>query len=193
MNRILLERAHLLLRELSEGNNPMTHEPLGNNELSKHPESAEIFSYIAGLMQEVLDNDANIAGDEKNQFYITYDQLEELKQAACGLTENLLAKDIAEMINNITAENNCSRFAAVWIPEYLTDIGYMAGENGKSKYPTQLGYENGLVREKDNRNHVVIKYSPEIVQFIAEHVYDILDFSKTEQYRILHGLNTQEG
>ena len=178
----LMEHAKEYITSLSQGVNPLNNEALNEDEVIANIRVSKCLSYISDLLGEIIENEGNIDGrflKGKTPFYITYEQRKRLIDFFRNSDEIMEKKDIAQKVNEIAAENNCAKFAATWFIAYLANLGFLTGNiSSLNTIPTSQGKEMGI----NKRGKYWLMFKPEAQRFIAEHIFDIVDFSKTTTY-----------
>lgn len=183
-----IKRAEIYLRKMAEGINPLTDEYVGEDDMINNVRIVRCLYYVSDILQQVIANDG-VVGEQVKQkkqkrsdFYITDEQHAML----VPIEQPVFAKDIVEKINDITADNNCKKFAARWISEYFVSIG-MIEVIGDSKIATVTGKEFGIQSQKRRnmygKEYWINIYSPDAQRFIIDNLEVIVAFSKSDQYR----------
>lgn len=183
-----IKRAEMYLRKMAKGINPLTDEYVGEDDMINNVRIARCLYYVSDILQQVIANDG-VVGEQVKQkkqkrsdFYITDEQ----RAMLVPFEQPAFAKDIVEKINEITADNNCKKFAVRWISEYFVSIGMLTVVNGR-KIATEAGKDFGILTEVRNSiqhgEYQVNRYSPDVQRFIIDNIEAIVAFSKSEQYR----------
>lgn len=175
--------AELYIRKMAEGINPLTNEVIEDTNFINNVKISRCLYYVSDVLRQVADGGnkkENKSGD--SQFYITDEQRHDL----VPFDRYVFSRDIAERINEATIENNCKKFSARWILEYLLSIGMMEIVNGR-KVPTEEGEEFGIKSEirtdTNNRTYKVNRLSPDAQRFIFDNIDAILYFVISDQYK----------
>ena len=183
-----IKRAEMYLRKMAEGINPLTDEYVGEDDMINNVRITRCLYYVSDILQQVIANGGVVGAQVKQKkqkrsdFYITDEQHAML----VPFEQPAFAKDIVEKINEVTADNNCKKFAARWIGEYFVSIG-MIEVIDNSKIATDAGKDFGIQTEKRRSMYGkelwVNKYSPDAQRFIIDNLEAIAAFSKSEQYQ----------
>lgn len=183
-----MKRAEMYLRKMAEGVNPLTDEYADDSDIINNVRIARCLYYVSDILQQVIANDGIVGTppkqkkSKKSEFYITDEQ----RALLVPFERAAFAKDITEVINELTQDNNCKKFAARWISEYFVSIGMLTVfEEGK--IATVEGKDFGIESEKKTnmygKEYWTNKYSPDAQRFIIDNLEAIADFSKSEKYQ----------
>lgn len=183
-----IKRAEMYLRKMAEGINPLTDEYVSEDDMINNVRITRCLYYVSDILQQVIANDGVVGAQvkqkkqKKSEFYITDEQ----QALLTPFGHSVFAKDIVEKINEVTADNNCKKFAARWIGEYFVSVG-MIEVIDNSKIATDAGKNFGIQTEKRRsmygKEFWANKYSPDAQRFIIDNLEAIAAFSKSEQYQ----------
>lgn len=180
-----MERAKMYIDKMAEGINPITNEYAPENDTINNVRISRCLFYISEILEKVIANGGEVTqvvkstGGSRNFFFITDEQLDRLspRENSC------YAKDIAEDIKAVTAENNTAKFQATWITEWLVSVG-MLEQTEKGKCATDagvsIGIESQLRQSIQKGEYFVNVYSPEAQQFIFDNIYAVIEFHYTK-------------
>jgi len=180
-----MERAKMYIDKMAEGINPITNEYAPENDTINNVRISRCLFYVSEILEKVIANGGEVTqvvkstGGSRNFFFITDEQLDRLspRENSC------YAKDIAEDIKAVTAENNTAKFQATWITEWLVSVG-MLEQTEKGKCATDagvsIGIESQLRQSIQKGEYFVNIYSPEAQQFIFDNIYAVIEFHYTK-------------
>lgn len=180
-----MERAKMYIDKMAEGINPITNEYAPENDTINNVRISRCLFYVSEILEKVIANGGEVTqavkstGGNRNFFFITDEQLDRLspRENSC------YAKDIAEDIKAVTAENNTAKFQATWITEWLVSVG-MLEQTEKGKCATDagvsIGIESQLRQSIQKGEYFVNMYSPEAQQFIFDNIYAVIEFHYTK-------------
>ncbi len=180
-------RAEKYIRKMADGINPITDEYAPDNDMINNVRISRCLFYVSDILKQVINNNGEIIrtsykNSEKKDFYITDEQ----RISLTPFNFNVILKTLVEKINDITQENNCKRFAAKWVTEYLLSIGLLRKNETNNRVPTETGIEFGITSEQKTNTsgfpYWYNKYSPAAQKFIIDILDSIVEFSKTQQY-----------
>lgn len=118
--------------------------------------------------------------EEKNSnsnkdFFISKEQLEQIE-----INGQKKISEITNEINKVTQINNVKKLQAVWITDWLIDIGILQQTTGNNKIATQSGKMKGITskftRSSDGREYYLNYYSEKAQKFIYDNMDNILKF-----------------
>lgn len=179
-----MKRAEMYIRKMAEGINPLTDEPVGDNDMINNVRISRCLYYVSDILKQVIANNGVVSSKSgSDPFFITDEQ----RALLAPFERTVFAKEIVERINEITAENRCKKFAARWITEYFVSLGMIEeGYNGKAA--TESGKEFGIITESRismrGVEYTVNKYTPDAQRFILDNLDAILAFAGSEQYKV---------
>ncbi|MGN0578172.1 MAG: hypothetical protein ACI4J4_06095 [Ruminiclostridium sp.] len=178
-----MKRAQMYVQKMAEGINPLTDEPVGDNDMINNVRISRCLYYVSDILKQVISNNGIVGGKSGSAPFFITDEQRALLQP---FEQPVFAKDIVERINEITAENRCKKFAARWITEYFVSLGMIEeGYNGKAA--TESGKEFGIITESRismrGGEYAVNKYTPDAQRFILDNLDAILAFAGSGQYK----------
>lgn len=184
-----MKRAEMYIKKMAEGINPLTDEPVGDNDIINNVRISRCLYYVSDILKQVIDNNGVICVKERsgkrsrNVFYITNEQ----RTLLTPFERPAVATEIVRKINDVTEENDCRKFNARWISEYFLSLG-MLEVYGSGKAPTPSGVDFGITSEPRNNpdrgDYTVNIYSPDVQQFIFDNIEAIVNFAGSEQYKV---------
>lgn len=179
-----MKRAQMYVQKMAEGINPLTDEAVEDSDMINNVRISRCLYYVSDILKQVIANNGVVGSKPSSNipFFITDEQRAQL----VPFERPVLAKEIVDRINEVTAENGCKKFNNRWISEYFVSIG-MLELYGSSKVPTEAGVEFGIVSENRTNprrgDYTVNMYSPDVHQFIFDNIDAIVDFAGSEQYK----------
>ena len=173
-----LKRAKSYIDKMSEGINPITDVKASENETICNDRVSRCLTYVSEILEKVIENGGEVTRVVKKSiplFFITDEQLEKLSPR----DKSCYARDIADDINAVTAENNSRKFQGTWISEWMVSVG-MLQQTEKGKCATEAGVSIGIesqLRQSIQRGeHYVNMYSPEAQQFLYDNIHAIFEY-----------------
>ena len=144
----IMQRAKLYIDKLANGMNPLTDEPLREEDIVNNVRISRCLFYVSGILEKVLQNPRIIEPHtRKKPFGVTREQLEKFEYSS----EPLFASDIAERISALTDENT-KKMSSKRIPRWLVAHGFMEERMDSSgrtqKYVTSAGRDIGIYQEE---------------------------------------------
>ena len=147
---------------LSEKNDCYTKETLMTKNIL---ECLKLFSEI------IEDKNSNSNKD----FFISKEQLKQIE-----INGQKKISDIANELNKVTQVNNVKKLQAVWITDWLLDIGMLQKNAENNRIATQSGRMKGITselkRSADGREYYLNYYSEKAQKFINDNMDNILKF-----------------
>ena len=186
-----MQYAKRYMELMAKGINPLTKEPVSEQDLVRDPHIANCLNYVAGILGAVLENggtaDQETIITEKRpkrpRFFITEEQRKNLVPA----DRLLYISDIARYLNEVTEKNGCKGISATRMNNWLLSIGilepYDLGRKSLSKRATELGKSIGIIssiyHDTNGLPSYRNQYSPEAQQFIFDNLDALLQFLKS--------------
>ncbi len=181
-------RAESYIRKMADGINPVTGEPAADDDMVNNIRITRCLYYVSDILKQVIANGGSVkkktgGSGKKADFFITDEQ----RTSFTVFERSIYIKELADKLNELADVNNCKKFAAKWVTEYLVSIGMLVVDDG-TKRATEDGAALGITSEKRQANYSpkeywVNMYSPEAQRFIIDNIDSIIAFAKTPQYR----------
>lgn len=175
--------AQLYISKMADGINPLNDEAVKDDDLINNVHISRCLYFVSDVLRQVIEGECSKEKKKViSQFFITDEQ----RKLLVPFDRYVFSRDVAERINEVTAENNCKNFTARWILEYLLSIGMLEIDNGR-KIPTEEGEIFGIKAEirtdSNNQAYKVNKLSPDVQQFVFDNIDAIINFVTSEQYK----------
>lgn len=137
-----------------------------------HHNILECLKCISGLLEDIVSNE-NSTGNRR--FFITDEQCKQIQ-----IISQQKISEIADELNRVTQGNNVKKLQAVWITDWLLDIGMLQKNATNNRIATQSGKIKGIIsqlkKSSDGRKYYLNYYSDKAQKFIYDHIDDILTF-----------------
>lgn len=179
-----MKKAKAYIKILSAGIDPITNQPITADTM-KNPIIADYLKYICDILGRDIQICANknFAERQKIPFYITNDQISQLRT----FKSNVTSTQIAEEIRKVTEGNGTRLFERVFINNWLERIGMLEmSDNGRraTKKGTDLGIISELVSDKNNggKKYYLNKFTTEAQIFIYQHIGEIIELNNVKKY-----------
>lgn len=161
-----------------QGVNPLTGMEVKSDDIINDIKIARCLVYVSDILRQVIENGGikparQTSRIKKSNFFMTEAQ----RNMLCPTSNYVFAKQIAENINALTEENDCSKFQAKWIADFFFQIGMMEVIDGK-KHATEAGKSIGIkteFRTTPYGSYWVNSYSPQAQQFLFDHLNAVID------------------
>lgn len=144
----------------------------------------ECLKYISELLDDTISESSSNTPQTRKRFFITDEQCKQLQ-----ITGNAMASEISDELNRVTKENGIKKFQAVWITDWLLDIGFLQKSADNKRFPTQCGKEIGITsklkRRSDGSEYYLNLYSEKAQRFIYDNLETIITFhySKKQKFK----------
>ena len=144
----IMQRAKLYIDKLANGMNPLTDEPLREEDIVNNVRISRCLFYVSGILEKVLQNPRIIEPNtRKKPFGITREQLEKFEYSS----EPLYISDIAGRLSALNDENT-KKMSSKRIPRWLVAHGFMEERMDSSgrtqKYVTSAGRDIVIYQEE---------------------------------------------
>lgn len=173
-----LKKAKDFIDKMVQGINPFTDEEADEEDMINNVRITRCLVYVSDILRQVIENGGTVSPrgsnhERKNYFFITDEQ----KKCLSPIDDYVFAKEITELINEITEENECRKFQAKWITDFFLQIGMMTVIDGKRR-ATETGLSIGIKSElrigTAYGDYWANSYSPQAQQFIFDHIDAII-------------------
>lgn len=178
-----LKHAKEYLDKMVQGVNPLTDREVPEEDLINNVRITRCLVYVSDVLRQVIENGgigapSRTRREKKANFFITDVQ----KTWLYPTDDYAFAKQITDLVNEVTEENNCNKFQAKWIADFFLQIGMMEIIDGK-KHATESGKSIGIKTEYRTTpygSYWVNSYSPQAQQFLFDHFDAVIDRSPTQ-------------
>ncbi|MGN1127661.1 MAG: hypothetical protein ACI4T6_01750 [Candidatus Flemingiibacterium sp.] len=145
----IMQRAKLYIDKLANGINPLTDEPLREDDIVNNVRISRCLFYVSGVLEKVLQNPRMTEPhNRKKAFSVTREQLDKFEYSQ----EPLLISVIADRISALSADENTKKLSSSRITGWLAAHGFLeerVDPNGRTKkYVTKAGNEIGVYQEE---------------------------------------------
>lgn len=187
-----LIRARMYIHKLANGIDPISNTCIEQDSILNNIRISRCFFYVVEVLDQLIANSGVIG---KNKTSIPFFITEEQKAKILPIERKVLVGQITDKINAVTAENNCKKFNAVWITNWLLEHGYLEikrdARGHNKRFATLKGYEIGIAVESRNGRYGVFNvntYNENAQKFIVDNLDLIIRHAQEPKLKIT---NTQ--
>lgn len=174
---IKMKRAKMYVDYLINGIDPVDNENI-DSETFKNERVVACFKYISEVLERDIYSMENKTSRSNTEFYITDEQIQELKPTSFSRKMS----DIADDINKATVSNDTKKISGAKINDWLEDQGYLCKSDLKSRMATDAGKNIGIISERAQRatgeEYYANRYTTEAQEFIIQHLKEIAVYRK---------------
>ncbi len=185
----IMIRAKEYMEKLANGIDPLTGQPVKDDDIVNNVRISRSLFYVAGVLQKVIDNGGEVQKEKlkksaRADFALTDEQAMALKPQP----EKLFISKVVGIINAQIDEYKMKKLQSGTVNNWLMQKGLITEViiNGKShKNPTSEGELIGItLHSYMTPNGILVKncvYSPEAQQFIFDNIDSIIAFIVEEK------------
>lgn len=174
-----IQHAKNYLDKLAQGTNPLTNEPIPDEELLNNVRISRCLFFTSGILGKVLENGGVFppSKDSLPPFSMDYALLANYPYSAYPLGIN----QIVGRISDLVPPNTVKRLTYAPVVNWLMNHDYLheVTLNGKrNKRPTQKGQSIGItteIRNAQNGDYTAVVYNEHAQRFIIEHLPEMLE------------------
>lgn len=177
----ILEHAKNYMDKLAQGINPLTGEPIPEDELINNVRISRCFFYVSDVLGKVLKNGGISSAPTRRRELPPFCISQEALQAFEYSDEPLLVTHIANRVNALVDTSSMKKLSGSSILKWLDRIGMVEvvlTETGrKSRRPTSQGNAIGItvqMRDGYNGPYLAVTYSRQAQQFIIDNMEAIV-------------------
>ena len=181
-----LQRAKMYLDKLANGINPITDEPVSDEDSINNVRVSRCLFFVSDILRQVIENDGHVGktGKAKKQsFVITHDALKAFPLS----NKPIPVSEITRRINDLINPEICSQLKYKSITTFLVQSGFLTErptEDGKAiRVPTEQGKMIGISTEErisQAGTHLVTVYNNEAQQFILDNIDAVIEINNTK-------------
>lgn len=171
------QRAKMYMDQLARGIDPISGRVLPGDSALNNARLSRCFSYVSGILDQVIRNGGQVGQIQKSDFSISPDQLARVQISA----RPVRVTEFADVLLQATGSAAMKRPSSAKISNWLTAHGFLAPEptpDGKSrKVPTAAGLRLGItaqMRQSPDGDYLAIYYDANAQRFLLENLFDIL-------------------
>ena len=173
----ILQHAKGYIDNLANGINPLTGEPVDENDVVNQVRISRCLFYVSGVLEKVLNGQKVFGRGSKRPFSVTPEQLECFPYS----DEPIYVSVLAELISALSADGDMKKLSAVRITKWLLGNGFLEEVydlTGKtSRRVTALGKSIGIYQEERDSMHgkyLATLYTTDAQHFVVDHIEAIL-------------------
>lgn len=180
----ILCRAKTYIDKLANGIDPLTDEPVRENDIVNNVRISRCLFYVSGVLDKVISGDipAKKPRTSKLPFRIPEEKLAEFEYSDTPIPITQLLKNVNAMID----ENAMKKLSYKTVQEWLVKCGILKdaeGRYGRSKFcPTELGERMEIIMDErvDSQGTIyyVTCYSRRAQEFIVSRLSEIAQFKE---------------
>ena len=176
----ILARAKMYLDKLADGVNPLSGEPVKDDDIVRNDRISKCLLYVSGVLTRVIENGGEVGRRRSGRagFQIDPEKLGEIEFSDFPVGVSVLC----DRISVCKADENMKRLSHVVITEWLVEKGFLQvfeiGEGRTVKRPTSAGKEIGISLEERNGirgPYEAVLYNSDAQHFIVDHLEAILN------------------
>ena len=181
-----IQHAKNYLDKLAQGINPLTNEPVPEEELINNVRISRCFFFVSDVLRRVIENGGTETPrvQRKNgtlPFAVSREALGRFEYSE----EPILVSHIANRVNNLLADENVKRLTGAAILNWLEGIGMvemLETESGRrSRRPTPKGSTMGIslqLRNGPAGEYQAVVYNRQAQQFIVDNMEAIAELAR---------------
>lgn len=174
-----LQRAEMYMKKLANGINPLTDEPIPENDTVNNVRLSRCFFFVSEILNSSIEKERKKAAKSLPSFHINVDEISKILPKDHPTSITHLTAYITEQVGN----KQMKPLSYSVIADWLTNLGFLEiteDNRGRRKFPTQRGRSLGITLEerigKDGK-YMAVLYSTEAQQFIIDNLPAILEHS----------------
>ena len=175
----VLYKAKSYIDKLANGINPLTDQPVGENDVVNNVKLSRCFFYVSDVLRQVIENGGRVyRARRKRKFQITDLQLSGFEYSDTPIP----MREIVDRLNKLIDQNEFKKISSMALNGWLRGIGLFketSGEFGKLKFaPSELGEEIGIqVQRKigSTGEYFGVFYNRNAQEFILNNIQAFLE------------------
>lgn len=177
-----IQRAKMYMDKLANGINPVDDSLVPDEDVINNVRLSRCFFFVSDVLRQVIENGGvqPVAAEKKPKKRPPEIPLEKREEFAYSKSP-IPASEIAKRINALVCDENMTKVSYSHITTWLAELGMLepvTTPDGKNtKYPTEVGVENGItLEERTGARGVyrVVVYNTEAQHFVVDNLDAIL-------------------
>lgn len=172
-----MQRAKMYMDRLAQGIDPISGQALPEDTALNNVRLSRCFSYVSGILDQVIRNGGQVGAVQKEEFSITPEQLRRVQLTSYPIRITEFTDALLQAVGSVTMKKP----NPVKITGWLTEKGYLAkelGPDGKNRrVPTPAGRNLGLttqLRQSAEGDYLAVYYDANAQRFLLDNLYAIL-------------------
>lgn len=172
-----VKRAKMYMDKLARGIDPITDRVLPEDTALNNARLAKCFSYVSGVLDQVIANGGHVGQFEKKEFTITYQQLAQVRISR----QPVRITEFADELLRAVGDPEMKRPSPVRFNKWLISKGFMGkelGPDGKNRtVPTEAGLRLGLstgMRQSPDGDYLAVYYDANAQRYLLDNLFAIL-------------------
>ena len=173
-----LQRAKAYIDSLANGINPLTGEPVAEDDVINNVNISRCLFYVAGVLNQVSEGQITSASRErKPKFHVDAEALERFDYSSTPI----FVSELVKRISALSLDGNTRRLSPIRITTWLLQKGFFVEgydeSRKKAKFVTDAGKAIGIYQEERNGIHgryFATLYTLDAQHFIIDNLEAIL-------------------
>ena len=174
----IMQRAKMYMDKLAQGIDPITDRPLPGDTALNQVRLARCFSYVSGVLDQVIANGGNVgAGPKLQPFAISPEQLAMVRLSQEPVTVSWLVESLAGAVN----DPGMKKLGTTVITNWLLNQGFLekitTPEGKNIRVPTAKGLAMGMTsetRQGKDGEYQMVRYDLNAQRFVLDHLMEML-------------------
>ena len=178
-----LQRAKMYLDKMANGIDPLTDQPVSENDCINQVRISRCLFYISDILRRVIENGGNVgkpATVKKQPFSISHDMLRKFPLSDTPIPVSEITRRVNELIDSAAM----TKLKHTSITTFLLQSGFLAeeqtGEGKTRKTPTEHGRSIGISTEErvyQSGTYQVTVYNVHAQQFIMDNMDAVIEIN----------------
>lgn len=172
----VMERAKEYIDRLSAGTNPITGEPVEENDVVRNVRISKCLTYVSHVLAALIANGGNVTKKTAAPFKISGEQLKKFRFS----DEPVSVSEIVRRINETVNENESGKLSYTVIVQWLESEGYLEmketdGQRGRR--PCVKGKAIGIIEEDRKNikgNYIAVLYTKGAQKFVIDNLQEMI-------------------
>ena len=172
-----MQRAKMYLDKLAQGIDPITNRELPGDSALNQARLSRCFTYVSGVLEQVIASGGVIGGSPTRPFAITQEQLARVQLSS----EPVRITQLADVIAAAAGDPTMKKPNVSVITNWLLEKGYLEKQLGPDGKPRRVPSQNGLrlgmsvqVRQSAQGEYQAVLYNTNAQRFLLDNLLTIL-------------------
>ncbi len=176
----VLQRANMYIKKMAQGINPLTDEPVDDEDLINNVRISRCLFYVSEVLENVINGSYSYKKnvEKKSPFYVEEKDLEHFNYSETPIALSVIAEKLNELIDTTKRKKITYKVLAQWLIKNGYLVEKLNSEGDPKKSPTEKGKSVGITTiqkiSQSGDTYEVVVYNLSAQKMVVSSLKDIL-------------------